>query len=71
MLEFAGDVQEIAETKEHRLLWRLTGTLITGRVAPCVVIDDKSWWKTKVGNGTRQPCSPVRLSRRHLRGGDR
>lgn len=52
VLEFAGDVQEIAETKKHRLLWRLTGTLITGQVAPCVVIDDKSWWKTKADNGS-------------------
>lgn len=43
VLEFAGDHQETAETKERPLLWRLTGSLIVGQVAPCTVIDDSSW----------------------------
>lgn len=51
VLDQVAGVMGKAATKEHRLLWRLTGTLITGQVAPCVVIDDKSWWKTKADNG--------------------
>ncbi|MFC7583872.1 hypothetical protein ACFQYP_08975 [Nonomuraea antimicrobica] len=43
VLEFAGHVQETAEAKESRVLWRLTGQLVTGPVAPCTVIDDPSW----------------------------
>ncbi|WP_157549919.1 hypothetical protein [Nonomuraea candida] len=46
VLEFAGDGQETADTKNRRLLWRLTGQLITGPVAPCTLVDDPSWQET-------------------------
>lgn len=43
VLEFAGDQEETAKTRKHEMLWRLTATLITGQVGPCVAVDDPTW----------------------------
>ncbi|MEV0597389.1 hypothetical protein [Nonomuraea cavernae] len=43
VLEFAGNATETAETKKQQMLWRLTSSVITGQVGPCVAIDDPTW----------------------------
>ncbi|MFF4416605.1 hypothetical protein ACFYY8_29120 [Streptosporangium sp. NPDC001559] len=43
LLEFTGDQEETAETKKYEMLWRLTASLVTGQVGPCVPVDDPTW----------------------------
>jgi hypothetical protein len=48
VLEFAGNEGTPAAGK-RKMSWRLTGSTITGQVAPCVTVDDPEW---KAGNGS-------------------
>ncbi|MFI6921947.1 hypothetical protein ACIBIZ_18540 [Nonomuraea spiralis] len=43
VLEFAGTEEETAETRKQEVLWRLTASMITGQVGPCVTIEDPTW----------------------------
>jgi hypothetical protein len=43
VMAFAGTIEETAETKKQKTLWSLTASLITGRVGPCVAVDDPTW----------------------------